>query len=62
MFEIFDVKTIHFKEIPCLAMFSSGYLTGLVLECGYGVCIVVTVKEGYYLPHCLQRLDIAGQG
>ena len=60
MFETFNTPGM-FAAIPAvLSLFASGRTTGTVLDCGAGVSHVMSVYEGYALPHAILRLDLAG--
>ena len=41
-------------------MYSTGKVSGLVVEAGEGISYTVPVFEGYALPHAMLKLDIAG--
>ena len=42
-------------------MYSTGNVSGLVVESGEAMTYVAPVFEGYSLPHAQLRLDVAGQ-
>lgn len=39
----------------------SGLTSGVVLDCGDGVTHVIPVYNGYVLPNCTERLNVAGR-
>ena len=43
-----------------LSMYSTGKVSGLVVESGEGITYTVPIYEGYALPHAMQKLDVAG--
>jgi len=61
MFEKYRVPAFHVSIQAVLALYASGRTTGIVLDCGDGVCHTVPIYEGYSLPHAVRRLDIAGR-
>lgn len=61
MFEHFKVKSLAVMNTAALSMYSTGKVSGLVVECGEGSSYTVPVFEGYALPHAKIRMDIAGQ-
>ena len=50
MFERFNVPAMHLKIQAALSLYTSGSLTGLVLDAGYGASHSVPFYEGYPLP------------
>ena len=42
-------------------MYSTGKVSGLVVESGESLTYTVPVFEGYAIPHALEKLEIAGQ-
>jgi actin-related protein len=42
-------------------MYSTGKVSGLVVESGEGLTYTVPVFEGYALPHAMLKLEISGQ-
>lgn len=61
MFETFRVPALYIHVQAVLSLYSVGKTTGLVLDCGDGVCHTVPIYEGYSLPHAVRRLDFAGR-
>jgi actin-related protein len=43
-----------------LALFAAGKTTGLVVDCGAGVCSSVPIYEGYAIPHAIRKNEFAG--
>ena len=60
-FETFNVPSFYVQIQAVLSLYSSGRTTGMVLDSGDGVTHMVPVFEGYSLPHCVKRLDLAGR-
>jgi len=60
MFEEFKVKSLAIMNTAALSMYSTGKVSGLVVESGEGISYTVPVFEGYALPHAMIKLDIAG--
>ena len=50
MFETFNVLAMHIKMQAGLSLYSSGRLTGLVLDAGYGASHVVPFQDGWPMP------------
>ena len=42
-------------------MYSTGKVSGLVVESGESLTYTVPVFEGYALPHAMLKLEVAGQ-
>ncbi|XP_040284133.1 actin-related protein T3 [Bufo bufo] len=59
-FEKFEVPAMYVAIQAVLALYSSGKVTGCVLDIGDGVTHSVPIFEGYCLPHAVLRLDLAG--
>uniref|UniRef100_K7EXT3 Actin related protein T2 n=2 Tax=Pelodiscus sinensis TaxID=13735 RepID=K7EXT3_PELSI len=61
MFEWFKVPAFYLSVQAILTLYASARIAGLVIDSGHGVTQTVPVYEGYYLPHAVSRLDIAGR-
>lgn len=61
MFETFSVPTFYVAIQAVLSLYASGRTTGIVFDAGDGVSHTVPIYEGYALPHCILRLDLAGR-
>ena len=56
----FLVSATYIALPAVLSLYSSGRITGVVLDSGYGTSNVVPIYGGYAIPHTVLRLDIAG--
>ncbi len=61
MFETFNTPAMFLSTQPVLSLYSSGRVTGFVLNSGVSSSHAVPVYEGYSLPHAILTLDLAGQ-
>lgn len=61
MFEHFKVKSLAVMNTAALSMYSTGKVSGLIVECGEGISYTVPVFEGYALPHAQIKMEVAGQ-
>eukprot|EP00330_Aristerostoma_sp_ATCC50986_P010896 CAMPEP_0114580306 /NCGR_PEP_ID=MMETSP0125-20121206/4623_1 /TAXON_ID=485358 ORGANISM="Aristerostoma sp., Strain ATCC 50986" /NCGR_SAMPLE_ID=MMETSP0125 /ASSEMBLY_ACC=CAM_ASM_000245 /LENGTH=315 /DNA_ID=CAMNT_0001771799 /DNA_START=25 /DNA_END=972 /DNA_ORIENTATION=+ len=61
MFENFNVPKFYVQVQAVLSLYASGRTTGIVLDSGDGVTHTVPVYEGYSIPHCIMRTDLAGR-
>jgi actin-related protein len=60
MFETFKVKSFQVCNTAALSMYSTGKVSGLVVESGEALTYTVPVFEGYALPHAMIKLELAG--
>eukprot|EP00274_Cyanoptyche_gloeocystis_P005801 CAMPEP_0196658520 /NCGR_PEP_ID=MMETSP1086-20130531/30109_1 /TAXON_ID=77921 /ORGANISM="Cyanoptyche gloeocystis , Strain SAG4.97" /LENGTH=381 /DNA_ID=CAMNT_0041992139 /DNA_START=96 /DNA_END=1241 /DNA_ORIENTATION=+ len=60
-FETFNVPALFISIQAVLSLYASGRTTGVVLDCGDGVTHAVPIFEGFALPHCITRIDVAGR-
>lgn len=61
MFDTFHVPAFYLAIQAVLSLYSSGKITGLVLDSGDGVTHTVPIYDGYALPHAIERNDLAGR-
>ncbi|XP_033744356.1 actin-like [Pecten maximus] len=61
MFETFKIPAFYLATPAMLSLYTSGKITGVVLDSGDGVSHVVPIYEGYALPHAIKRVDLAGR-
>mmetsp|Transcript_80999 Transcript_80999/g.146203 ORF Transcript_80999/g.146203 Transcript_80999/m.146203 type:complete len:413 (-) Transcript_80999:157-1395(-) len=61
MFETFGVPSLNISIQGVLALLGQGRTTGLVLDSGEGVTHTIPIFDGFGLPHCINRLDLAGR-
>nr|QGN00866.1 ActL2 [Drosophila obscura] len=60
MFEKFDTPAMYLAVQAVLTLYSSGRITGMVVDSGDGITHTTPVFEGYALPHGVSRLELAG--
>ena len=61
LFETFNVPCLYLSLQAILSLYASGRTTGVVIDSGDGVTHVVPAFEGFSLPTCIKRMDIAGR-
>ncbi|KAJ6798194.1 actin-like [Iris pallida] len=61
MFETFNVPAMYVAIQAVLSLYACGHTTGIVVDCGEGVSCSFPIYQGYYLPHAILRLDLAGR-
>ena len=60
MFETFNSPAMYVAVQAVLGLYTTGRVTGLILDCGDGVSHTVPIYEGFALPYGINRLDVAG--
>lgn len=60
MFESLNVPHFFLSNQAVLALFATGRITGLVLDCGTGVSSSIPVYEGYAIPHAMKKNNMGG--
>ena len=61
MFETFNVPSMYVSIQSVLSLYASGRTSGVVVDSGWEMTSVVSVYEGYCLPHTVVRIDLAGR-
>src|SRR5690606_19159970 len=56
LFEKFLIPGLHFEVQPICALYSTGRITGLVIDSGDGATQVVPAYEGYCISYSITRL------
>ncbi|BES92145.1 alpha-centractin [Nesidiocoris tenuis] len=60
-FETFNAPGIHFAMQGLLGLYATGRTTGVVCDSGEGATQAIAACEGYVIPACTNRIDIAGK-
>jgi actin len=61
VFEKFRVKSFQLCNTASMSMYSTGKVSGLVVESGESLSYTVPIFEGYAIPHAMIKLEVAGQ-
>ena len=61
MFEEFIVPGVYLSNAPVNALYSSGRISGVVVDLGHDLSTVTPCYEGYNLPHCIIKYGLAGK-
>lgn len=61
LFDTYEFAAMYVANTSSLAMYSTGHVTGIVVECGYDVSSSCCVFEGDVIPNSLARIEIAGR-
>ena len=61
MFEKFHFPGFYVSSQTALAMYSAGKTSGIVLDCGDGVCHCVPIIDGAPVKYAAARLEVAGR-
>ncbi|GFN89636.1 actin [Plakobranchus ocellatus] len=60
MFETFHIPALCVVNQAVLSLYNTDSTTGIVLECGDGVCHSVPIHHGHAVPHAIARMGFAG--
>ncbi len=60
-FESYYAPALFICSQALLSLYASGKDTGVVLECGDGVCQCAPVFDGFILNNTAQRIDLGGR-
>mmetsp|Transcript_29698 Transcript_29698/g.28878 ORF Transcript_29698/g.28878 Transcript_29698/m.28878 type:complete len:150 (-) Transcript_29698:477-926(-) len=60
-FETFGTPSLFFQTQAVLSLYAQGRTTGVVLDCGDGVCHCSPVYEGFSINSAVQRIDLGGR-
>ena len=61
MFEKYSATGIILPETSKLSLYSSGRVSGIMLDCGDGVTSVYPLYEGHTFLHAVKRIDFGGR-
>ncbi|CAK8999412.1 unnamed protein product [Durusdinium trenchii] len=61
MFDTFQVPSVYLAVHQVLSLYSSGRLTGLVVDCAATECRMAPVCEGILVAHVVRKLHLGGQ-
>eukprot|EP00913_Durusdinium_trenchii_P016883 g15873.t1 len=61
MFDTFQVPSVYLAVHQVLSFYSSGRLTGLVVDCAATECRMAPVCEGILVAHVVRKLHLGGQ-
>jgi len=59
-FETFETPALFVCTAAVLALYGTGRVTGLAVDCGHGVSTVAAMFDGYTIPHATQRQNLGG--
>lgn len=60
-FETFGVTSLVFCSQAALTLYTFGKDTGIILDCGDGICQSVPIFQGYRINNAIQRNDLGGR-
>jgi centractin len=60
-FETYTAPAVFICSQALLSLYASGKATGVVLDCGDGVCQCTSVYDGFMLNNTAQRIDMGGR-
>ena len=60
-FETFQTPSLFFQTQAVLSLYAQGKTSGVVIDCGDGVCHVSPVYEGFSINSAIQRIDLGGR-
>ncbi len=61
LFESFGVPALYIGTQAILALYSTGKITGLVVDSGDGVTHIVPIQESFLISHAVKRMNLAGR-
>lgn len=61
MFETFGVPAYYVAIQGVLGVYASGRGCAIILDIGEGVTHILTIYEGYTMPHAIERLELGGK-
>jgi len=60
-FETYTAPAVFICSQALLSLYASGKATGVVLDCGDGVCQCASVYDGFMLNNTAHRIDMGGR-
>lgn len=61
LFETFNFDALYVTSPSVISLYSTGQITGCVLDCGDGYCSSTPIYEGFALPSTIRRIDLGGK-
>ncbi|CAG9323059.1 unnamed protein product [Blepharisma stoltei] len=61
IFEVFSIPAFYLASQPALSLYSSGKITGLVVDSGDSITSAVPIYEGYVLPYAIKTVNFGGK-
>lgn len=61
IFEVFNIPAFYLASQPTLSLYSSGNITGVVVDSGDSLTTAVPIYEGYSLPYAIKTLNFGGR-
>jgi actin-related protein len=60
LFESLGTHSLFLAPTSLLSLYSSGRITGIVLECGHGICLTAPYLDGISIPHSANQISLGG--
>ena len=60
-FETLSAPSLFFQTQAVLSLYAQGKSTGVVVDCGDGVCHTAPIFDGYQIDNAVNRIDLGGR-